>query len=110
MHQAHDSSLGVAIPKTPLRAVDLSQRMAANPTIDNSAYALCDSLEIRESHRDVKPIQNMLGMWQNLLLNGPQTGIAVGENCDPAADAKRRQASAAARRVFGPAEALDRQH
>jgi len=40
MHQANDSSHGVAIPKTPLRSVDLSQRMAANPTIGNNAYAL----------------------------------------------------------------------
>jgi hypothetical protein len=72
----------VAIPKTPLRAVDFSQRMAANPTIDNSVYALCDLFEIRESHRDVEPIQNMVCMWRNLLLNGPQTGIAVGKNCN----------------------------
>ena len=82
MHQAHDSSLGVAIPKTPLRAVDFSQRMAANPTVDNSVYALCDLFEIRESHRDVEPIQNMVSMWRNLLLNGPQTGITVGKNCN----------------------------
>ena len=53
MRQTHDSSLGEAIPKTPLRVVDLSQRMAANPTISNSVYALRELLEIRKSHRDL---------------------------------------------------------
>ncbi|MGA2809030.1 MAG: hypothetical protein ABSE87_12920 [Terracidiphilus sp.] len=81
MYQVHDPSQGVTIPKTPLRAVDISQRMAANPTIDNGVYALCDLLEVRESHRDMEPIQYMVGMWRNLLLNGPQTGIAIGKNC-----------------------------
>jgi len=82
MYQTHDSSLGEAIPKTPLRVVDLSQRMAANPTISNSVYALRELLEVFESHRDVEPIQYMVSMWRNLLMNSPQTGIAIGKNCD----------------------------
>jgi hypothetical protein len=82
MYQTHDSSFGEAIPKTPLRAVDLSQRMAANPTISNSVYALREQLEVFESHRDVEPIQYMVSMWHNLLMNSPQTGVAVGKNCD----------------------------
>jgi hypothetical protein len=82
MHQTEDSSLGEAIPKTPLRDVDLIERMAANPTIHSGAYALRELLEIRKSHRDVEPIQYMFGMWRNLLVNGPQTGIAIGKNCD----------------------------
>jgi hypothetical protein len=40
MYQTHDSSLGQAIPKAPLRVVDLSQRMATNPTISNRVYAV----------------------------------------------------------------------
>ena len=40
IHQTHDSSFGEAIPKTPLRVVDLSQRMATNPTISNRVYAV----------------------------------------------------------------------
>jgi len=68
--------------KTPLGAVDLSQRMAASPTIHNSVYALRELLEIRKSHRDVEPIQYMFSLWRNLLVNGPQTGIAIGKNCD----------------------------
>jgi hypothetical protein len=82
MHQTDDSPLGEAIPKTPLRAVDLSQHMAASPTIHNSVDALRDLLEIRKSHRNVKPIQYMVSMWRNLLMNSPQTGIAIGKNCD----------------------------
>jgi hypothetical protein len=39
MHQAYDSPLGEAIPKTPLRAVDLSQRMTALPTVSSRVYA-----------------------------------------------------------------------
>jgi hypothetical protein len=62
--------------------VDLSQRMAANPTISNSVYALRELLEVFESHRDVEPIQYMVSMWRNLLMNSPQTGIAIGKNCD----------------------------
>ena len=71
VYQTHDSSLGEAIPKAPLRAVNFCQRMGAKPTIDNSVHALCDLLEIRESHRDMEPIQNMVGMWRNLPVNGP---------------------------------------
>src|ERR1017187_9338070 len=78
MYQTHDSSLGEAIPKAPLRVVDLSQRMAANPTISNSVYALRELIEVFESHRDVEPIQYMVSMWRNLLMNSPQTGVAIG--------------------------------
>ena len=56
--------------------------MAANPTINNSVYALRELLEVFESHRDVEPIQYMVSMWRNLLVNGPQSGIAIGKNCD----------------------------
>lgn len=82
IHQTHDSSFGEAIPKTPLRVLDLSQRMGASPTIGNSVYALRELLEVFESHRDVEPIQYMVSMWRNLLMNSPQTGIAIGKNCD----------------------------
>jgi hypothetical protein len=80
VHQTHDSSVSEAIPKTPLRAVDLSQSMAANPAI--SVYALRQLLEICESHRDVEPIQYMVSTRHNLLMNSSQTGIAIGENRD----------------------------
>ena len=80
--QTHDGPLGVAIPKTPLRAVDFCQCMDAGSTIGNGGYALRDLLEVFESHRDVEPVQYMVGMWRNLLMNGPQTGIAIGKNCD----------------------------
>ncbi len=82
MYQTHDPSLGEAIPKAPLRVVDFSQRMAANLTISNSVYALRELLEVFESHRDVEPIQYMLSLWSNLLMNSPQTGIAIGKDCD----------------------------
>jgi hypothetical protein len=82
MYQTHDSSLGEAIPKAPLRVVDLSQGMAANPTISNSVYAFRELIEVFESHRDVEPIQYMVRMWRNPLMNSPQTGIAIGKNCD----------------------------
>ena len=82
MHQTDDSPLGEAIQKTPLGALDRSQRMAASPTIHTSVYALRELLEIRKSHRDVEPIQYMFSMWRNLLVNGPQTDIAIGKNCD----------------------------
>jgi hypothetical protein len=82
MYQTHDSSLGKAIPKTPLRVVDLSQRMAANSTISKSVYALRELLEVCEVHRDMEPNQYVVSMRRNLLVNSPQTGIAVGENCD----------------------------
>jgi hypothetical protein len=40
MDQTHYSSLGEAIPKAPLRAVDLSQRMAASLLMCGSVTAL----------------------------------------------------------------------
>lgn len=82
MHQAEDSPLGMTIPKTPLRAVDLSQRMAALPTISSGVYAFRKLPEIRKSHREVEPIEHMFSMWRNLRLNGSQTGIAIGKNSD----------------------------
>jgi hypothetical protein len=80
MHQADDSPLGQAIPKTPLRAVDLSQSMTALPTISSRVHAFRKLLEIRKSHRNVEPVQYMVSMWRNLLVDRPQTGIAIGEN------------------------------
>jgi hypothetical protein len=82
MHQAHDSPLSEAIPKTPLRAVDLRQRMTALPAISSSVYAFRKLLEVSESHRNVKPVQYMVSMGRDLLVDRPQTGIAIGENCD----------------------------
>ena len=82
MHQAYDSPLGEAIPKTPLRNVDLSQRMTALRTISSRAYAFRKLLEIRKSHCNVEPVQYMVSMWRNLLMDRPQTSIAIGENCD----------------------------
>src|ERR1700733_3041184 len=82
MHQAYDSPLGEAIPNTPLRAVDLSQRMTALRTISSRAYAFRKLLEIRKSHRNVEPVQYMVSMWRNLVVDRAQTSIAVGKNCD----------------------------
>jgi hypothetical protein len=81
MYQTHDSSLGEAIPKAPLSVVDLSKRMAAYPTISNSVYPFRELIEVFESHRDVEPIQYMVSMWRNLLMNSTQTGAAIGKNC-----------------------------
>ena len=63
MHQAYDSPLGEAIPKTPLRAVDLSQRMIALPTISSRVYAFRKLLEIGKSHRNVEPVQYMVSRY-----------------------------------------------
>jgi hypothetical protein len=79
MHQAHDSSLDAAIPKTPLRVVDLRQRMSANPTSGNRVDPLRDLLAIHESPRDVEPIQYVVSMWRGLPLNGPQACIAIAQ-------------------------------
>jgi hypothetical protein len=82
MYQTYNSAVGEAVPKTPLRVLDLGQRMDANPTISNSVYALRDLPEICEFHRDVEPIQYVVSMWRNLLMNSPQTSIAIGKNSD----------------------------
>ena len=78
MCQTHDSALGEAVPKTPLRVLDLSQRMAPKSTIGKAVCALRKLLEIFEFHRDVEPIQDVASLWRNLLMNRPQTGIAIG--------------------------------
>lgn len=82
MHQPDYSSLGAAIPNTPLRAVDLTQSMSESPTIHTIVDALRELLEIRKSHRDVDPIQYTFSLWRNLLVNGPQPSIAIGKNRD----------------------------
>jgi hypothetical protein len=82
IHQAYDSPLGEAIPKTPLRAVDFSQHMPALRTISSRVYAVRKLLEIRKSHRNVEPVQCVVSVWRNLLVDRPQTSIAIGENCD----------------------------
>jgi hypothetical protein len=82
IYETHDSSLGEAIPKAPLRVVDLSQRMDSNPAIGNVVNALRELLKIGEFHRDMEPIQYVVSLWRNLLTNCPQTSIAIGENSD----------------------------
>lgn len=66
----------------PLRAVDLGQRMTALSAISKRVDAFRKLLEIRESHRNVEPVQYMVSMWHNLLMDRPQTGIAIGEDRD----------------------------
>jgi hypothetical protein len=56
--------------------------MAANPTIGESIDAFRELLKIRKSHGDVEPIQHVLSFGRNLLLDGSQTGIPIGKNCD----------------------------
>jgi len=62
MYQTHDSALGEAAPKIPLRALDLSRRMAPKPTIGKAVYALRELLEICDFHRDVEPIQDVVSL------------------------------------------------
>ena len=69
MYQAHDSALGEAVPETPLRVLDLSQRMAPKSTIGKAVYALRELVEICEFHRDVEPIQDVVSLWRNLLMD-----------------------------------------
>jgi hypothetical protein len=56
--------------------------MAPKPTIGKAVYSLRELLEICEFHRDVEPIQYAVILRRNLLMNSPQTSIAVGENSD----------------------------
>jgi len=72
----------VAIPETPLRTLEFIQGMAANPTIGESVDAFRDLLKIRKSHGDVEPIQHVLRFRRHLLLDGSQTDIPIGKNCD----------------------------
>src|SRR3984957_7819856 len=39
-------------------------------------------LKIRKSHGDVEPIQHVLRFRRHLLLDGSQTDIPIGKNCD----------------------------
>src|ERR1700722_9533318 len=82
MNQSDQSPYPVAIPETPLRALQFIQGMAANPTIGESVDALRELLKIRKSHGNVEPIQHVLRFGRNLLLDGSQTGIPIGKNCD----------------------------
>jgi len=82
MHQSDQSPYPVAIPETPLRTLEFIQGMAANPTIGESVDAFRDLLKIRKSHGDVEPIQHVLSFGRNLLLDGSQTDIPIGKNCD----------------------------
>jgi hypothetical protein len=78
MHQS-DDSLDMVIPNTPLRTVEFSQRMPANPTIHNPLREL---LKIGKSHRDVEPIQHVLSERRNLPLNSSQACVAIRKNGD----------------------------
>src|SRR5580658_5580907 len=82
MHQSDQSPYPMAIPETPLRALQFIQGMAANPTIGESVDALCELLKIRKSHGNVEPIQHVLRFGRNLLLDGLQPGIPIAKNCD----------------------------
>jgi len=112
MHQSDDASFDVAIPEAPLRPLQFIQGMAANPTIGESVDAFRELLKLRKSHGDVEPIQHVLRFGRNLLLDGSQTGIPVGKNCDRSGfgdsalahgkiDRARRLGTAIARRQNG---------
>ena len=49
MHESDQPLFPAAIPETPLRAVEISQRMAANPTIRNTIDGFRELLKIRKS-------------------------------------------------------------
>ena len=70
------------MPETPLRAIELSQRVAADPTICNSVCTLRQLLKIGEFHSDVEPIQHVFDVRRNLPVNCSQTGIAVRKKCN----------------------------
>src|ERR1700678_4381520 len=82
MHQSDQSPYPVAIPETPLRALQFIQGMAANPTIGESVDALCELLKIRKSHGNVEPIQHVLRFGRYLLLDGSQPRFPIAKNCD----------------------------
>src|SRR5450759_3890235 len=82
MNQSDQSPYPVAIPETPLRALQFIQGMAANPTIRESVDAFRELLKIRKFHRDVEPIQHVLSFRHHLLVNGSQTGIPIRKNSD----------------------------
>jgi len=66
MHPSDQSPYPVAIPETPLRTLEFTQGMAANPTIGESVDAFRDLLKIRKS----------MAMW-----NQSSTGSASGASC-----------------------------
>jgi hypothetical protein len=82
LYQTRNSAVGVAVPKTPLRVLDLGQCMDSNPTLGKGVYAFRDLSQMCEFHRDVEPIQYVVSVWRNLLMNSPQTSIAIGKNSD----------------------------
>ena len=72
MHQADESPFELAIPETPLRAIELNQSMAANPAVARSVYALCELLKVCKFHGNVEPIQHVLDVRRNLPVNCSQ--------------------------------------
>lgn len=95
MRQADDSSFELAMPETPLRAIELSQRIAAAPANGNSVCTLRQLLQIGEFHRDVEPIQYVFDLGRSLPVNCSQTRIAIREKCN--------------RRVFTDSALLERE-
>jgi hypothetical protein len=59
-------------------ALQLGEGMNTNAAFREAGSTFCGLLKIRKSHRDVKPIENVLGLRRNLLMNGPQSRIAAG--------------------------------
>jgi hypothetical protein len=82
MYQTRNSAAGEVTPKTPLRPLDLGQRMNSNPTVGKCIFAFRDLSEIREFHRDLEQIQDEVSVGRDLLMNRTQTSIAIGENSD----------------------------
>ena len=56
--------------------------MASESAIGKAVYALRELQKIGELHRDMEPIQYVVSVWRNLLMDCPQTSISIGKNCD----------------------------
>ena len=56
IYQTHDSSRSAAIPKAPLRVIDLSQCIASESANGKAVYALRELQKSGELHRDMEPI------------------------------------------------------
>ncbi len=79
--QSPKTCAGSTVPKFPLGALELADRMTTKVDAGcTGAKAACRLQGVFKPHGDVKPVEDQSGLWQDVTLQLPQSRVAIAEH------------------------------
>ena len=78
VNKARDATLCISVPEPPFGVFEFVEYMGTDYSIVSLIYAFGKLFEILKLHADVKPVQDMLSLRDQLAMNGPQASVAIG--------------------------------